>query len=53
MDKTYEDLVKELMYHVMCVHIDMGGKHKYSLTMGAHDIIRQIKLKIWEEIKDA
>jgi hypothetical protein len=53
MDKTYEDLVKELMFHVMCVHLDMGGKHKYHLTHKAHDIIQQIKIKIWEESKDA
>jgi len=53
MEKTYEDLVKELMLNVMCVHLDMGGKHRYSLTHKAHEIIKEIKYKIWEEANNA
>jgi hypothetical protein len=52
MKKSYEELVKELMLHVTCCHLDMGGKHKYSLTSKAHEVIQEIKYKMWEESKN-
>lgn len=47
--KTDRELLEELMLHVTCVHLDMGGNHKYSLTMKAHKVIQEIKYKLWKE----
>jgi len=52
MDKTKQELLNELMLHIVCVHCDMGGKHKYSLTHKCHEIIQKIKIKMWEEDKN-
>lgn len=51
MVKTKQELLNELMLHIVCVHCDMGGKHKYGLTHKAHEIINKIKAKIWRESK--
>lgn len=48
--KTDRELLEELMFHITCVHLDMGGKHKYSLTIKAHDIISEIKFKLSKEV---
>ena len=51
MDKTYEELTKELMLHLPCWHCGMDGEHRYSITHDAHAIIKAIKIKMWEEDK--
>ena len=43
---SYEHVLKlidDLMYNITCTHLDMGGKHKYSLRHGAFPIISEIK----------
>ena len=37
------DLLKRLHYHIHTVHLDMGGKNRYSLDIKAHPIIDEIK----------
>ena len=48
MDRAKE-LLNELNLHITTVHLDMGGKNKYALTMKAHPVIDRIKAFLVEE----
>jgi hypothetical protein len=49
MEKTDRELLEELLLNITCYHIDMSGKHEYHLCLGAHEIIQEIKYKLWKE----
>ncbi len=36
-------LLKELDYHLQTTHLDMGGKHRYSIKQSGFKIISEIK----------
>jgi len=41
--KTADELLVELDRHLQCIHLDMGGNHKYMVTYKTQPILREIK----------
>lgn len=45
------ELLKKLDYHIDTTHLDMGGKHKYSLRHSGFAIVSEIKGFLYEQSK--
>ena len=41
--KTADELLIELDQNLKCVHLDMGGNHKYMVTHKTQPVLREIK----------
>lgn len=48
MDKPTK-LLSYLDETIKCTHLDMGGKHRYALTVRSHPIIQEIRAYLAEE----
>jgi len=41
--KSADELLIELNKNLRCVHLDMGGNHKYMVTLKTQPVLREIK----------
>ena len=41
--KSANELLIELDKNLRCVHLDMGGNHKYMVTLKTQPVLREIK----------
>jgi predicted transcriptional regulator len=48
----YKELLEELLRHTNTIHLDMGGKHRYSINEKGHVVITKIKAALAEERND-
>lgn len=45
-----DELLEKLNLYIATAHLDMGGNDKYTLLLGAHEVIKEIKVYLYERM---
>lgn len=48
-DNEAERLLRKLDSHLRVVHLDMGGKHRYTIGHKGHDVINEIRAYLYKK----
>lgn len=43
------ELLRKLDYHIQVTHLDMGGKHRYSIKQSGFKVVSEIKGFLYEQ----